>query len=105
MKELLEILNTREAQPGLPYALATVVKVAGSSYRRPGARMLIGARGRLAGSVSGGCLERDVITRGLAVILSGDAQIAVYDTSDQDDLAFGTSMGCEGRIEIFIEPI
>jgi xanthine dehydrogenase accessory factor len=105
MKELLEILGARAAQRGLPYALATVVKVAGSSYRRPGARMLIGARGRLAGSVSGGCLERDVITRGLAVILSGEAQIAVYDTSDQDDMAFGTSLGCEGRIEIFIEPI
>jgi xanthine dehydrogenase accessory factor len=105
MKELLEILGARAARPELPYALATVVKVAGSSYRRPGARMLIGARGRLAGSVSGGCLERDVITRGLAVILSGKAQIAVYDTSDQDDMAFGTSLGCEGRIEIFIEPV
>jgi xanthine/CO dehydrogenase XdhC/CoxF family maturation factor len=105
MKELLEIIGARAAQPGLPYALATVVKVMGSSYRRPGARMLIGARGRLAGSVSGGCLERDVISRGLAVILSGEAQIAVYDTSDQDDMAFGTSLGCEGRIEIFIEPV
>jgi xanthine dehydrogenase accessory factor len=105
MKELLEILNARAAQPGVPYALATVVRVEGSSYRRPGARMLIGARGRLAGSVSGGCLERDVISRGLAVILSGEAQIAVYDTSDQDDTAFGASLGCEGRIEIFIEPV
>jgi xanthine/CO dehydrogenase XdhC/CoxF family maturation factor len=105
MKELLEILSARAAQPGLPYALATVVKVEGSSYRRPGARMLIGARGRLAGSVSGGCLERDVIRRGLAVILSGEPQLAVYDTSDQDDMAFGASLGCEGRIEIFIEPV
>lgn len=105
MKELLEILDARAMQPAFPYALATVVKVTGSSYRRPGARMLIGARGRLAGSVSGGCLERDVVTRGLAVILSGEAQLAVYDTSDQDDMAFGTSLGCEGRIEIFIEPV
>jgi xanthine/CO dehydrogenase XdhC/CoxF family maturation factor len=105
MKELLEIIRAREARPTLPYALATVVKVEGSSYRRPGARMLIGARGRLAGSVSGGCLEKDVISRGLAVILSGDAQVAVYDTTEQDDLAFGASLGCEGRIEIFIEPV
>lgn len=105
MKELLEILDRRAAQPGVPYALATVVKVEGSSYRKPGARMLIGALGRLAGSVSGGCLERDVISRGLAVLLSGESQVAVYDTTDQDDLAFGTSLGCEGRIEILIEPV
>jgi xanthine/CO dehydrogenase XdhC/CoxF family maturation factor len=105
MKELLEILNMRAQRPEFPYALATVAKVEGSSYRRAGARMLIGAHGRLAGSVSGGCLERDVISRGLAVLLSGEAQVAVYDTTDQDDLAFGTSLGCEGRIEIFIEPV
>jgi xanthine/CO dehydrogenase XdhC/CoxF family maturation factor len=105
MKELLEILDARAARPDLPYALATVVRVRGSSYRQAGARMLIGATGRLAGSVSGGCLERDVMSRGLAVILSGRAQLAVYDTTDQDDLAFGTSLGCEGRIEILIEPV
>jgi xanthine dehydrogenase accessory factor len=105
MKELLEIMEVRQARPDLPYALATVAKVEGSSYRKPGARMLVGTTGRLAGSVSGGCLERDVISRGLAVILSGEAQVAVYDTTDQDDLAFGTSLGCEGRIEILIEPV
>jgi len=105
MKELLEILRVRSARPDLPYALATVVKVEGSSYRKPGARMLVGALGRLAGSVSGGCLERDVISKGLAVILSSVPQVAVYDTTDQDDLAFGTSLGCEGRIEILIEPV
>ncbi len=105
MKELLEILTVHSARPDLPYALATVVKVQGSSYRKPGARMLIGALGRLAGSVSGGCLERDVISRGLAVLLSGATQVVVYDTTDQDDLAFGTSLGCEGRIEILIEAV
>jgi xanthine/CO dehydrogenase XdhC/CoxF family maturation factor len=105
MKELLEIVRMRAAHPERPYALATVVRVEGSSYRKPGARMLIGARGRLAGSVSGGCLEKDVISRGLEVILSGSAQLAVYDTTDQEDLAFGTSLGCQGRIEILIEPV
>lgn len=105
MKEILEILGLRAARPDLPYALATVVKVEGSSYRKPGARMLVGALGRLAGSVSGGCLEKDVISRGLAVLLSGENQLAVYDTTDQDDLAFGTSLGCEGRIEILIEAV
>ena len=105
MKEIVEIVQVRAARPDLPYALATVVYVEGSSYRKPGARMLIGALGRIAGSVSGGCLERDVVSRGLAVILSGEKQLAVYDTSDQDDLAFGASLGCQGRIEILIEPV
>jgi xanthine dehydrogenase accessory factor len=103
MKELLEIIRARQAQPALPFALATVVYVDGSSYRKPGARMLIGMHGRVAGSVSGGCLERDVITRARAVILGAPAELAVYDTTDQDDMAFGTSLGCEGRIEILIQ--
>ena len=105
MKEVLEILRARALRPDLPYVLATVVKVEGSSYRKPGARMLISAVGRLAGSVSGGCLERDVISRGLEVLLSGEPHLVIYDTTDQDDLAFGTSLGCEGRIEILIEPL
>jgi xanthine dehydrogenase accessory factor len=105
MKEILEIIQARTALPHLPFALATVVRVEGSSYRRPGARMLIGAHGRVAGSVSGGCLERDVVSKGLAVILNREAQLVAYDTTDQDDMAFGTALGCEGRIEIAIEPL
>ena len=106
MKELLEIIRARRAQspPELPFALATVVRVAGSSYRKPGARMLISLHGREAGSVSGGCLERDVITKGRAIILGGGPpELAVYDTTDQDDMAFGSSLGCEGRIEILVQ--
>jgi xanthine dehydrogenase accessory factor len=105
MKELLEIVAARRAQPAIPFALATVVRVEGSSYRKPGARMLISLQGREAGSVSGGCLERDVISKGRAVILGDAAQLVVYDTTDQDDMAFGSSLGCEGRIEIFIQPL
>lgn len=103
MKEMLEIIRARQAQPAIPFALATVVYVAGSSYRKPGARMLIGLNGRVAGSVSGGCLERDVITKARAILLGAPAELAVYDTTDQDDMAFGTSLGCEGRIEILIQ--
>lgn len=103
MKELLEIIRTRQAQPAIPFALATVVRVVGSSYRKPGARMLIGMHGRVAGSVSGGCLERDVVTRARAILLGAPAELAVYDTTDQDDMAFGASLGCEGRIEILIQ--
>jgi xanthine dehydrogenase accessory factor len=105
MKELLEIIRARQTHPQVPFALATVVQVEGSSYRKPGARMLSGMNGRVAGSVSGGCLEKDVISRGLRVVLNGRPELAVYDTTDQDDLAFGTSLGCEGRIEILVEPL
>jgi xanthine/CO dehydrogenase XdhC/CoxF family maturation factor len=103
MKELLEIIRARRSRPELPFALATVVRVAGSSYRKPGARMLVSLQGRVAGSVSGGCLERDVISKARAILLGASTELAVYDTTDQDDMAFGTSLGCEGRIEILIQ--
>ena len=105
MKELREIIRARHARPEIPFALATVVRVVGSSYRKPGARMLVSLQGRVAGSVSGGCLERDVISKARAIVLGGPAELAVYDTTDQDDMAFGTSLGCEGRIEILIQPL
>jgi xanthine dehydrogenase accessory factor len=103
MKELLEIIRARRSRPDLPFVLATVVRVVGSSYRKPGARMLISLAGRVAGSVSGGCLERDVISKARAILLGAPAELAIYDTTDQDDMAFGTSLGCEGRIEILIQ--
>lgn len=105
MKELLEIINYREAHSDLPFALATVVKVEGSSYRKPGARMLIGGCGRVAGSVSSGCLEKDVISKGLHVILRKKPELAIYDTTDQDNFGLGSSSACKGHIEILIEPV
>ena len=105
MKELLAIVAARRAAPDVPFALATVVGVEGSSYRRPGARMLVGQAGRIAGTVSGGCLEEDVISRGREVMASGLNQLAVYDTAKGEDLIFGSGLGCRGRIEILIQPL
>jgi xanthine dehydrogenase accessory factor len=105
MKELLAIVAARRAAPDLPFALATVVGVTGSSYRRPGARMLIGSAGRVTGSVSGGCLEEDIIAHGQRVIASGENHVAVYDTAREEDLIFGSGLGCQGRIEILIEAL
>ncbi len=105
MKELLAIVAARQAAPDVPFALATVVGVEGSSYRRPGARMLIGEAGRMAGSVSGGCLEEDIICRGQQVMASGLSDLALYDTSKEEDLVFGSGLGCGGRIEILLEPV
>ena len=105
MKELAEIVRQRQAYPRQPFALATVVEVIGSSYRQPGARMLIGLQGRVHGSISGGCLEKDVITKGIKVIIEEKSQLAVYDTSDPYDHWWGTSLGCGGTIKILIEPL
>lgn len=107
MKELREILSAYEAlrRQGRPAALATVVAVSGSSYRRPGARMLLTADGWVAGGVSGGCLESDVLQRARAVLESGRADIVTYDTTEDGDIMFGVGLGCRGVIQILIEPL
>lgn len=107
MKELREILLAYphlEAQ-GIPAALATVVAVSGSSYRRPGARMLMTADGPLAGGVSGGCLESDVFQRACQVMEQGKPDLVTYDTTEDGDIVFGVGLGCRGVIQILIEPL
>lgn len=86
-------------------ALATVVKVEGSAYRRPGARMLVSENGQLTGAISGGCLEGDALRKAQAVIFKQAATIVMYDTTDEDDQKFGVGLGCNGIIHVLIEPI
>ena len=107
MKELCEILAAYETirRQGKPAALATVVAVSGSSYRRPGARMLLTAAGWAAGGVSGGCLESDVAQRARAVLAQSRADIVTYDTTEDGDIVFGVGLGCRGVIQILIEPL
>jgi xanthine/CO dehydrogenase XdhC/CoxF family maturation factor len=107
MKELRAILEAaaRARAEGLPAALATVVEVRGSAYRRPGAWMLITADGQTTGAVSGGCLEQDVILRAQQVIKDGEATLATCDSTGEDDLLFGVGLGCRGVIRILIEPL
>jgi xanthine dehydrogenase accessory factor len=107
MKELRAIVGAFEQarSGGKASALATVVGVRGSAYRRPGARMLITEDGQTTGAVSGGCLERDVILRAQRVIERGETTLATYDTTDDDDIDFGVGLGCRGVIQILIEPL
>jgi xanthine dehydrogenase accessory factor len=86
-------------------ALATVVKLHGSGYRRPGAKMLIVDNGTWIGAVSGGCLEGDVLRKARQVMLDLIPRIVVYDTMDDAENAFGLGLGCNGIIEILIEPL
>ncbi|MEI8088125.1 MAG: XdhC/CoxI family protein [Opitutaceae bacterium] len=85
--------------------LATLVAVTGSSYRRPGARLLITAAGKRIGSISGGCLEEDIILRARAVATSGHPELVTYDTSSENDLVWGIGLGCHGIVHVLLEPI
>lgn len=105
MKELYDILAAIEAARGQSIALATVVGVTGSAYRRPGARMLILADGRTIGGISGGCLEADVAEHARKVISTRTPVVVSYDTSRDDDLIFGVGQGCNGIVDVLIEPI
>ncbi|MVM39916.1 XdhC/CoxI family protein [Spirosoma sp. HMF3257] len=86
-------------------ALATVVWVEGSSYRRPGARMLITDDGRWEGAISGGCLEGDALRKARQVMLDGQPIVVSYDTMDDGANSFGVGLGCNGIIDVLIEPI
>lgn len=103
MKELFDLIEARGRARHVPHVVATVLRVEGSSYRRPGARMLVDMHGRVAGSISGGCLEKAVISESKRALLDGAPRVLAFDTSDQDDLALGASLGCQGKIWIGLE--
>jgi xanthine dehydrogenase accessory factor len=107
LKELRDIITAyNEAQQaGKQTALATVVHVEGSSYRRAGARMLVTDDGRLTGAISGGCLEGDALRKAQLVMVNKKPMLVTYDTTDDDDAKFGIGLGCNGIIHILIEPI
>ena len=105
MKELQDIITTwKQLEPAKQTAaLATLVKVEGSAYRRPGARMLITSDGQQVGTISGGCLESDVKERSQVVIESGASILVKYDTTSEEDLIWGLGLGCQGVAYILIE--
>lgn len=90
---------------GTPCALATVVRVHGSAYRHEGAKLVVAADGRVEGNVSGGCLEADVREVALRVIRSGEAERREYCGSADEIAAWDLGVGCEGVVELLIEPV
>ena len=105
MNEFSTLLE-RLADPGtFPAALATLVDVSGSSYRRAGARLLFTAGGTSFGTLSGGCLEADVLARCARVRETGTPEVATYDTREENDLIWGVGLGCHGVVRILIEPL
>ena len=86
-------------------ALATVVRVEGSSYRRSGARMLVLDSGEWVGGISGGCLEGDALKKAKFAIAQNKASIITYDTTDDDPFQIGVGLGCNGIIDVLLTPI
>ena len=106
MSEITDVLAAIEslAARGERMALATIVAVRGSTYRRPGARLLVPQEGAPVGNISGGCLEGDVADMARVVMDEGRARLAGWDLTADDDAVWGLGLGCNGAIEVFIEP-
>ena len=107
MKEINAIIQAYEQaeQEGKKSALVTVVHLEGSSYRRPGARMLVTDEGQMTGAISGGCLEGDALRKALSVLNQQQSRLVTYDTSDEEDASIGVQLGCAGVIQVLMEPI
>lgn len=110
MKQWLETRQVLDALAewhavGTPCALATVVRVRGSAYRHEGAKLLVAADGRHVGNVSGGCLEGDVREVALRVIRTGVPELREYCGGADEVQAWDLGIGCEGVVEVYIEPV
>jgi xanthine dehydrogenase accessory factor len=107
VKEIREIIKAYDdaVHAGRKAALAAVVHLEGSSYRRPGARMIVNDEGELTGAISGGCLEGDALRKALLVLSKQQSKLVTYDTSDEDDMTIGIQLGCAGVIQVLFEPI
>jgi xanthine/CO dehydrogenase XdhC/CoxF family maturation factor len=95
-------LFERERTAGKPLALGVLVETAGSTYRKPGALMLIASNGDSAGLLSGGCLEGDLGEYARTVISTGQPRVVTYDMRGGDDLIWGLGLGCEGAMHILL---
>ena len=89
---------------GVRAAIATVVRISGSAYRRPGAKFLVAEDGSTAGGVSGGCLETDVRAIALEVARDGAPRLLHYETGSDEETLWGLGLGCEGAVDVFVQP-
>ena len=95
----------RASANGESVVLATVVRVTGSSYGGVGARMLVRGDGSTIGLVSGGCLESDLAEHARRVHEACRTEVVRYDTRDDDDAPWGLGLGCNGLIDVLLEPL
>lgn len=91
---------------GTPLVLATVITTSGSTYTKPGTFMLLDAEGKLAGLLSGGCLEPDLAEHARGVIASWKPKLVEYDMRDRDaDELWGLGLGCNGLMRVLLQPL
>ncbi len=102
MREVLDELNRWTAE-GEDIAIATVVETWGSSPRPLGSKMLVTRSGKMAGSVSNGCIEGAVFEEAQKVLKTGAAKVAAFGVAD--DVAFEVGLACGGHIEVFVQPL
>lgn len=107
MKEIRTIISqyNRLKASSKKMALATVIYVEGSSYRREGARMLVVEDGTWVGGISGGCLEGDALRKAKNAIIKEISSIVRYDTREEDAFQIGVGLGCNGVIDVLITPL
>jgi xanthine/CO dehydrogenase XdhC/CoxF family maturation factor len=98
MKELLPEIERWRAK-GEKVAIATVVATRQSSPRPVGSKLAVNESGELCGSVSGGCVESDVVLAAQEVLAGGPARLLTY------DMAFEVGLPCGGEIDVFVEPL
>jgi len=84
--------------------IAMVVRIAGSAYRRPGAKLLVEQSGETCGGISGGCLESDVRAQALELLDGGAGRLLHYDTGSDEETLWGMGLGCEGAVDIYLQP-
>jgi xanthine/CO dehydrogenase XdhC/CoxF family maturation factor len=105
VSDLPLILDTLRRSSGRPAVLATLMRVSGSAYRGPGARMLVLEGGSAVGALSGGCLEKDVISHAERVARSGVPEVVTYDLTAEDEEPWGLNMGCAAVLDVLLEPV
>ncbi len=101
MRDILDEIEKWRAR-GEKVAVATVVSVAGSAPRQPGAKLAVSEHSELAGSVSGGCVEPAVVEAALEVLQNGQPQMLQFGISEDDNLA-QLGLACGGTISVFVE--
>lgn len=104
MKDILPIVEAAKSLEIEKCVLATVMQVEGSSYRGPGAKMLIAPDGKWYGAISGGCLEGDALRKAREVMQTQQPKLEYYDTFEEENNSIGYVLGCNGRIHVLLEP-
>jgi xanthine dehydrogenase accessory factor len=103
MTELESIAGALASAGGVA-VLATLMRVDGSAYRGPGARMVVKPDDTTAGAISGGCLEKDIIAHAGLVRAEGTPRTVLYDLTRDDAAPWGLNMGCNAKLEVLLEP-